>query len=266
MKVSLELEVSKQRPSREPLQPLSSPDRKSALLPKGQSETQLQHAALGQNSQPVASSVQGGMKITPVLGTQREAHCPPSDSPPVGQLHSQAQQSSEDGPGLLLHILLMVLDGKDLSCGSGRLPNVYLNCKLFASEEATRSAVSWGQTHPTFNFIQVTSGWRFVLEEMVILHPVCSHNVSMFASWLSCVSCIDSMRLCTYARNYLHAYVKGSTIINLGDSMVSFSQGTMCLYMVWLVLKYHPVCVCVCLFTPKQWKISFFLVISYSGD
>nr|XP_023692829.1 C2 domain-containing protein 3 isoform X2 [Paramormyrops kingsleyae] len=155
LKVSLELEVSKQRPSKEPLQPLSSPDRKSALLPKGHSETQLQHATLGQNSQPVASSVQGGMKITPVLGTQREVHCPPSYSPPIGQLHSQAQQSSADGPGLLLHILLMVPDGKDLSCVFGRLPNVYLNCKLFASEEATRSAVSWGQTHPTFNFIQV---------------------------------------------------------------------------------------------------------------
>ncbi|XP_048836847.1 C2 domain-containing protein 3 isoform X2 [Brienomyrus brachyistius] len=155
LKVSLELEVAKQSSSREPLQPLSIPDRKSALLPKGHSETQLQGATLGQNSQPVASNVQGGMKITPVLGTQREVHRPPSDSPPIGQLHTQAQQNSEDGPGLLLHVLLMVSHGKDLSCGSGRLPNVYLNCKLFASEEATRSAVSWGQTHPTFNFIQV---------------------------------------------------------------------------------------------------------------
>ncbi|KAJ8403874.1 hypothetical protein AAFF_G00347420 [Aldrovandia affinis] len=66
----------------------------------------------------------------------------------------QQQQQSEGESGVLLHALLVVPNGKDLTCGPAP-PNVYLNCKLFGSDETTRSAVSWGQTDPTFNFIQV---------------------------------------------------------------------------------------------------------------
>lgn len=58
---------------------------------------------------------------------------------------------------VLLHALLMVPDGKDLSCGPFlQPPNVYLNCKLFGSDETARSVVSWGQTNPTFSFTQVS--------------------------------------------------------------------------------------------------------------
>uniref|UniRef100_A0A8C3LK67 C2 domain containing 3 centriole elongation regulator n=1 Tax=Chrysolophus pictus TaxID=9089 RepID=A0A8C3LK67_CHRPC len=59
--------------------------------------------------------------------------------------------------GLLLHVLLMVPDGKDFVENSGLHTscNVYLNCKLLNTEEATRSAVVWGTTQPTFNFSQV---------------------------------------------------------------------------------------------------------------
>ncbi|XP_037696549.1 C2 domain-containing protein 3 isoform X2 [Choloepus didactylus] len=58
---------------------------------------------------------------------------------------------------LLLHVLLMVPDGKDFITGeSEKQPcNIYLNCKLFSTEEVTRSAISWGTTQPVFNFSQV---------------------------------------------------------------------------------------------------------------
>ncbi|XP_071418376.1 C2 domain-containing protein 3 isoform X2 [Pithys albifrons albifrons] len=69
---------------------------------------------------------------------------------------TQITQSEEDG--LLLHVLLMVPDGKDFAAGDKGLPsscNVYLNCKLLSTEGATRSTVVWGTTQPAFNFCQV---------------------------------------------------------------------------------------------------------------
>lgn len=60
---------------------------------------------------------------------------------------------------LLLHVLLMVPDGKDFITGESDKPppcNVYLNCKLFSTEEVTRSVIAWGTTQPVFNFSQVT--------------------------------------------------------------------------------------------------------------
>ncbi|NXN69342.1 C2CD3 protein, partial [Himantopus himantopus] len=71
-------------------------------------------------------------------------------------LMTQITASEEDG--LLLHVLLMVPDGKDFvaeDCGLHSSCNVYLNCKLLSTEEATRSAVIWGTTQPAFNFSQV---------------------------------------------------------------------------------------------------------------
>ncbi|NWT01405.1 C2CD3 protein, partial [Mionectes macconnelli] len=59
----------------------------------------------------------------------------------------------------LLHVLLMVPDGKDFVAGDKGLPsscNVYLNCKLLSTEGATRSAVAWGATQPAFNFCQAS--------------------------------------------------------------------------------------------------------------
>ncbi|XP_027629944.1 C2 domain-containing protein 3 isoform X1 [Tupaia chinensis] len=59
---------------------------------------------------------------------------------------------------LLLHMLLMVPDGKDFNTGgSEKQPscNVYLNCKFFSTKEVTRSVISWGTTQPVFNFSQV---------------------------------------------------------------------------------------------------------------
>ncbi|KAG7322193.1 hypothetical protein KOW79_015051 [Hemibagrus wyckioides] len=65
-----------------------------------------------------------------------------------------AQLTEEEDRDILFHTLLMVPDGKDFHCAPLQ-PNVYLNCKLFGSEETIRSMVSWGQTHPTFSLIQV---------------------------------------------------------------------------------------------------------------
>lgn len=72
-------------------------------------------------------------------------------------LMTQITASEEDG--LLLHVLLMVPNGRDFvveDCGLHSSCNVYLNCKLLSTEEATRSAVIWGTTQPAFNFSQAS--------------------------------------------------------------------------------------------------------------
>ncbi|XP_078196372.1 C2 domain-containing protein 3 isoform X8 [Callithrix jacchus] len=74
--------------------------------------------------------------------------------------HNLVNQTNESAieSALLLHVLLMVPDGKDFIIGeSEKQPpcNVYLNCKLFSTEEATRSVIAWGTTQPVFNFSQV---------------------------------------------------------------------------------------------------------------
>uniref|UniRef100_A0A2K5CY14 C2 domain-containing protein 3 n=1 Tax=Aotus nancymaae TaxID=37293 RepID=A0A2K5CY14_AOTNA len=77
--------------------------------------------------------------------------------PASHNLVSQTNESTIES-ALLLHVLLMVPDGKDFIIGeSEKQPpcNVYLNCKLFRTEEATRSVIAWGTTQPVFNFSQV---------------------------------------------------------------------------------------------------------------
>lgn len=75
-----------------------------------------------------------------------------------------AQLTEEEDRDILFHTLLMVPDGKDFHCAPLQ-PNVYLNCKLFGSEETIRSMVSWGQTHPTFSLIQVSAvRWSLYLK------------------------------------------------------------------------------------------------------
>ncbi|XP_070130502.1 C2 domain-containing protein 3 isoform X4 [Equus caballus] len=77
--------------------------------------------------------------------------------PASHNLVSQTNGSTKES-ALLLHVLLMVPDGKDFITGeSEKQPpcNVYLNCKLFSTEEVTRSVIAWGTTQPVFNFSQV---------------------------------------------------------------------------------------------------------------
>uniref|UniRef100_A0A8C2N016 C2 domain-containing protein 3 n=1 Tax=Cricetulus griseus TaxID=10029 RepID=A0A8C2N016_CRIGR len=76
---------------------------------------------------------------------------------PHHHLVHQTNGSSREN-SLLLHVLLMVPDGKDFVSGELEKPppcNVYLKCKLFSTEEVTTSAISWGTPQPVFNFSQV---------------------------------------------------------------------------------------------------------------
>lgn len=72
--------------------------------------------------------------------------------------HSPGHLTEEEESDILFHTLLMVPDGKDFNC-TPLQPNVYVNCKLFTSEEAIQSVISWGQTHPTFGLVQVSALW-----------------------------------------------------------------------------------------------------------
>ncbi|XP_019599933.2 C2 domain-containing protein 3 isoform X5 [Rhinolophus sinicus] len=76
---------------------------------------------------------------------------------PSHNLVNQTNGSTKERT-LLLHVLLMVPDGKDFVTGESEKPppcNVYLNCKLFSTEEVARSVIVWGTTKPVFNFSQV---------------------------------------------------------------------------------------------------------------
>ncbi|KAM4846530.1 C2 domain-containing protein 3 isoform 2-T2 [Thomomys bottae] len=77
--------------------------------------------------------------------------------PASHNLVNQENGSTKEN-ALLLHVLLMVPNGKDFITGeSEKQPpcNVYLTCKLFSTEEVTRSVIAWGTTQPVFNFSQV---------------------------------------------------------------------------------------------------------------
>ncbi|KAI6079219.1 C2 domain-containing protein 3 isoform X4 [Aix galericulata] len=69
---------------------------------------------------------------------------PPQAASTSGARNPMAQTPAPEDYGLLLHVLLMVPDGKDFIAeqyGLHTSCNVYLNCKLLSTEEATRSAV-----------------------------------------------------------------------------------------------------------------------------
>ncbi|XP_006885637.1 PREDICTED: C2 domain-containing protein 3 [Elephantulus edwardii] len=90
---------------------------------------------------------------SPVLPNPSTVVAPPA-SQNLGHLTSESAKES----ALLLHMLLMVPDGKDFITGeSEKQPpcNVYLNFKLFSTEEVTRSVIAWGTPQPIFNFSQV---------------------------------------------------------------------------------------------------------------
>ncbi len=106
------------------------------------------------NPSPSASVHQVQRILIPPIGSR-------STSPHVryqSSLHEPLQQEVEETE-ILLHMLLMVPDGKDFTCAPMQ-PNVYLNCKLLGSNETARSTVSWGQKHPSFGFIQVGAKYR----------------------------------------------------------------------------------------------------------
>ncbi|NWX47372.1 C2CD3 protein, partial [Steatornis caripensis] len=84
---------------------------------------------------------------------------PPQPAPTSLAHNLMTQITASEDDGLLLHVLLMVPNGKDFVAEDDGLRsscNVYLNCKLLSTEAATRSAVVWGTTQPAFNFSQAT--------------------------------------------------------------------------------------------------------------
>ncbi|NWR54380.1 C2CD3 protein, partial [Bucorvus abyssinicus] len=86
--------------------------------------------------------------------------------PNIAAQNLLTQITAAEGDGLLLHVLLMVPDGKDFGAEDPGLSgscNVYLICKLLSTEEATRSAVIWGTTQPTFHFSQASLVMPFPL-------------------------------------------------------------------------------------------------------
>ncbi|NWH40327.1 C2CD3 protein, partial [Chloropsis hardwickii] len=84
--------------------------------------------------------------------------------------------------GLLLHVLLMVPEGKDFMAeGLPSSCHVYLNCKLLSTEEATRSAVVWGTTQPAFNFSQASDVMPFSLTSKHLERL--KNNVMVIEAW-----------------------------------------------------------------------------------
>nr|XP_033803766.1 C2 domain-containing protein 3 isoform X2 [Geotrypetes seraphini] len=86
-------------------------------------------------------------------------------------LMRHAGGSAEESDSMLLHLILLVPDGKDFVAWEKETCspcNLYLNCKLFSTQEATRSPVIWGTPQPSFNFSQVApvSLTRMLLERM----------------------------------------------------------------------------------------------------
>ncbi|XP_043928790.1 C2 domain-containing protein 3 [Protopterus annectens] len=73
--------------------------------------------------------------------------------------HMNTTAEEEEAGGILLHVLLIVSEGRELVTREGGMKdpcNAYLNFKLFSTDEATRSPVSWGSSHPNFNFSQMS--------------------------------------------------------------------------------------------------------------
>ncbi|XP_016124012.1 C2 domain-containing protein 3 [Sinocyclocheilus grahami] len=124
-----------------------------------------------------------------------------STSPHVryqSSLHEPLQQEVEETE-ILLHMLLMVPDGKDFNCAPMQ-SNIYLNCKLLGSDETARSTVSWGQKHPSFGFIQVApvTLTRKLLERM-------KNNMMVIEVWLR-ASSSDHDKLLGLVKLPLHQF------------------------------------------------------------
>lgn len=139
-----------------PLCALSSPDKK--LLEPSQNVTCTKNPQnLNQVHEEPAKEAQNLILPNPKSPSPVAPNPSTFTAVPSHNLVNQTNGSTKES-ALLLHVLLMVPDGKDFITGeSEKQPpcNVYLNCKLFSTEEVTRSVIAWGTTKPVFNFSQV---------------------------------------------------------------------------------------------------------------
>ncbi|XP_021098975.1 C2 domain-containing protein 3 isoform X3 [Heterocephalus glaber] len=103
-----------------------------------------------ENTKKAQNLVLPNPKSPSSVATNSSAFMPASHN-----LVNQTNESTKEN-ALLLHVLLMVPDGKDFITGESEPPcNVYLICKFFSTEEVTRSVIAWSTTQPVFNFSQV---------------------------------------------------------------------------------------------------------------
>ncbi|XP_036043231.1 C2 domain-containing protein 3 isoform X2 [Onychomys torridus] len=139
--------------------PLSAAPGLDVILPKTLQDTTCTKNP--QNSNPIHEETAKKTQNL-VLPNPKSANPIASDSSgfmtmPNHSLVHQTNGSSKDN-ALLLHVLLMVPDGKGFVSRESEKPppcNVYIKCKLFSTEEVTMSAISWGTAQPVFNFSQV---------------------------------------------------------------------------------------------------------------
>ncbi|KAM4627594.1 C2 domain-containing protein 3 [Polymixia lowei] len=129
---------------RSPSHTVASPRRETS--PRGQ------HADTSREEFPAVPAEDSRLDVRIV----QRASQGPSPHPGLHTSPHKSWQQVEEDCEVLLHALLMVPDGKNFNRGTAQSSNFYLNCKLFGSDETARSVVSWGQTNPSFNFIQVT--------------------------------------------------------------------------------------------------------------
>ncbi|XP_073517352.1 C2 domain-containing protein 3 isoform X2 [Phyllobates terribilis] len=75
---------------------------------------------------------------------------------PQGSPSHQGPKTEEE-TGRLLHVILLVPEGRGFVCepAYSSTCNPYLNLKLFSTQEATRSSIVWGSDQPLFSFSQV---------------------------------------------------------------------------------------------------------------
>ena len=114
-------------------------------------------------------------------------HHPGPQEPPRGR----ERYHEEDDGETLLHALLMVPDGKEFVCGPLQSPNLYLNCRLFGSDQTARSVLSWGQRSPEFNFVQVSRmvliGFLADLTSFIIPKPPAKKTISSLSKMVHCL-------------------------------------------------------------------------------
>lgn len=116
--------------------------------PRREAISRTHHADADREVLPLGSLEESRLKVWSPQKPLKE----PFSHPDLHTSHKSWQPVEE----VLLHTLLMVPDGRNFSCGPIKAPNLYLNCKLFWCDEMARSVVSWGQTNPSFNFVQVS--------------------------------------------------------------------------------------------------------------
>ncbi|MGH0163500.1 UNVERIFIED_CONTAM: hypothetical protein FKN15_045512 [Acipenser sinensis] len=143
--------------SKAPSYAVTSPGHKTVSLPDNESSQQL--GTDGANaSVPVKAHSEARYKIPQTMKELQRENGIQLNPPYCAAVQNLNRQFSalraEEEHGVLLHVLLMVPEGKDFTTAAMQPCNLYLNCKLFGTDEATRSPVIWGQNQPTFNFTQ----------------------------------------------------------------------------------------------------------------